>query len=114
MLFVFIDFNYVLIFGTHLPFSTIEYLNESDSFFNSIIYAIQSYSFFVLFLCPMVVLILLLFLNDKNGISKKTGLFPKLITLLSRLYFYFCFHLFCMPILQFQMMTREPIILVKR
>jgi len=82
MLFVFIDFNYVLIFGTHLPFSTIEYLNESSSFFNSMIYAIKSYSFWVLFFCPTVVLLFLLFLYDKNRISKNNKLLPKLITLL--------------------------------
>jgi len=81
MLFAFIDFNYVLVFGTHLPFSTIEYFNESGSFFNSLIYSIQSFSFWVLFLCPMFTLMFLLFFYGKNGKSNKTGLLQKLTTL---------------------------------
>ena len=81
MLFVFIDFNYVLIFGTHLPFSTLEYLNESESFFNSAIYAIKGYSFWVLFLFPAISLIFTLFLYDNIRFSISVGLFPRLTTL---------------------------------
>ena len=71
MVFIFTDYNYVLLFGTHLPFSTLEYLSESESFFNSASHAIQGYSFWVLFFCPMVTLISLLYIFGKDNKSIK-------------------------------------------
>ena len=48
-LFQFIDINYYFVFGTHLPFHTIEYFNQLDKFSSNILDIIGNYTF-ILFL----------------------------------------------------------------
>tara|TARA_B100000700_G_C15030768_1_gene850386 strand:- start:876 stop:2780 length:1905 start_codon:yes stop_codon:yes gene_type:complete len=80
MSFIFTDYNYVLLFGTHLPFSTLEYLKESESFFNSAIQAIKGYPFWILFVFPILSLIFLLYIFAKNKITKKMFFLQKIIS----------------------------------
>ena len=78
--FIFTDYNYVLIFGTHLPFSTIEYIKESESFFNSAIHEMKEYPFWILFFLPLVTLFILLYMFDNKILSMKDRFLQKTIT----------------------------------
>ena len=59
--FLFTDYNYVLLFGNHLPFSSYEYFYESSAFWSSAIHAVQSFEFLLLFFnsCLFVSVVLL-------------------------------------------------------
>ena len=82
LVFTFIDYNYVLLFGTHLPFSTHEYVNASEAFYSSAIHAIQNYSFLFLFIFPATVLIILFFFLENREFSFKQILFSRIFSLL--------------------------------
>ena len=58
--FLFTDYHYVLIFGTHLPFSTIEYLNDSGAFLSSAAHAVNDTTFWILLVFPSVMLVFML------------------------------------------------------
>ena len=80
--FLFTDYNYVLLFGNHLPFSSYEYVYESSAFWSSAIHAVQSFEFLLLFLFPVTLLGLLLrFYGGKKG-SLKSGFIRRVISLL--------------------------------
>lgn len=63
LLFIFIDFNYVQQFGTHLPFSTIEYLSEASAFSSTIHSAFTSRIFWIIIVIPF----LLFFITLRYG-----------------------------------------------
>ena len=54
LVFVFIDFNYVQQFGTHLPFSTIEYLSEASAFSSTIQSVLVSRHFWIITVIPFL------------------------------------------------------------
>lgn len=55
--FSFVDYQYVQQFGTHLPFSTLEYLKTVSQFQSSIWSTLGSVSFFLIFLLPSFLLL---------------------------------------------------------
>ena len=59
-LFLFLDYHYVLQFGTHLPFSTLEYLEQPGAFASSAGSVAKSATFWMLFLGPLFLLTVLL------------------------------------------------------
>ena len=69
--FLFTDYHYVLIFGTHLPFSTIEYLNDSGAFLSSAAHAVNDITFWILFVSPSVMLVFMLWRFGKKRNSWK-------------------------------------------
>jgi len=69
--FLFTDYHYVLIFGTHLPFSTIEYLNDSGAFLSSAAHAVNDITFWILFVFPSVMLVFMLWRFGKKRNSWK-------------------------------------------
>ena len=80
--FMFTDYNYVILFGTHLPFSSYEYINDSGAFWSSAINVVKSLEFFLLFLFPTVLLILLLRIFGKEKVSFRSGFIRRAISLL--------------------------------
>ena len=80
--FMFTDYNYVILFGTHLPFSSYEYINDSGAFWSSAINVVKSLEFFLLFLFPTVLLILLLRIFGKEKVSFRSGFIRRTISLL--------------------------------
>jgi len=60
LLFVFIDFNYVQQFGTHLPFSTLEYLQEASAFSSTIHSVLVSKHFWIIIIVPFLVYLTIL------------------------------------------------------
>ncbi len=80
--FMFTDYNYVILFGTHLPFSSYEYINDSGVFWPSAINVVKSLEFFLLFLFPTVLLILLLRIFGKEKVSFRSGFIRRTISLL--------------------------------
>ncbi len=83
--FMFTDYNYVILFGTHLPFSSYEYINDSGAFWSSAINVVKSLEFFLLFLFPTVLLILLLRIFGKEKVSFRSGFIRRTISLFSLL-----------------------------
>ena len=79
---LFIDYNYVLIFGNHLPFSSYEYVYESSSFWSSAIHVVQSFEFVLLFIFPAALLGLLLRFCGIEKVSWKSGFIRRAISLL--------------------------------
>ena len=57
LFFLFIDINYVQQFGTHLPFSTIEYLDELGSFGSTIATVLVSRNIWLVFIFPLLLFI---------------------------------------------------------
>jgi len=57
LFFVFTDYIYINQFGTHLPFSTIEYLGEVSSFTSTIGVSLMDKSFLLLFVVPLAIFI---------------------------------------------------------
>jgi arylsulfatase A-like enzyme len=80
--FLFTDYHYVLIFGTHLPFSTIEYLNDSGAFLSSAIHAVNDKTFWMLFVFPSVMLVFMLWRFGKKLNSWKEDFKCRALTLL--------------------------------
>jgi hypothetical protein len=80
--FLFIDYNYILLFGNHLPFSSYEYVYESSAFWSSAIHAVQSFEFLLLFLFPTTLLGLLLRFYGGSKVSFKSEFKRRLISLL--------------------------------
>ena len=80
--FLLIDYNYVLVFGNHLPFSSFEYVKVSGSFWSSAIHAVQSFEFLLLFLFPTTLLGLLLRFYGGNKVSFKSEFKRRVISLL--------------------------------
>ena len=60
LFFLFIDLNYVFQFGTHLPFSTIEYLSEVESFSSTIQAVFFSLNLWLIIVVPVVAYIFFL------------------------------------------------------
>ena len=60
LFFLFIDLNYVFQFGTHLPFSTIEYLNEMGNFSSTIQAVFFSVNLWLIIVFPIVAYIFFL------------------------------------------------------
>ena len=58
--FIFTDYHYVLVFGTHLPFSSIEYLYDFKALLSSATHAIFDKTFWILFVIPSVILVVIL------------------------------------------------------
>ena len=80
--FLFTDYHYVLIFGTHLPFSTIEYLNDSGAFLSSAAHAVNDITFWILFVFPSVMLVFMLWRFGKKRNSWKEDFKCRASTLL--------------------------------
>jgi len=59
-LFQFIDINYYFVFGTHLPFQTIEYFNQLDKFSSNILDIIGNYTFILFFVAPNIIFVSLM------------------------------------------------------
>lgn len=85
LVFVFIDFQYVQQFGTHLPISTIEYLEEAESFTSTITTVLKSKSlWFILILPVLFYLPILIFTgrDTKKRNGKVSRFFISLISLI--------------------------------
>ena len=80
--FLFTDYHYVLVFGTHLPFSSIEYLYDNRALWSSAAHAINDKSFWILFISPSVMLLVMLLLFEKKRICWKENFKCKVSTLL--------------------------------
>ena len=84
LLFITIDYQYVKQFGTHLPFSTLEYLEEASNFGATLIQFLVDPLLWILFFIPVTVhLMVQLILLKKRGPAKTTfkGFFLSLIIL---------------------------------
>ena len=70
--FLFLDYHYVLQFGTHLPFSTLEYLEQPGAFTASAGSVVKSATFWMLFLGPFCLLVVLLWREPCPQVSWTT------------------------------------------
>ena len=81
-IFVFTDLNYVAQFGTHLPFSTIEYLQSAGSFSSTILEVFLSQLFWLMVPLPLFVFFIgLRFIGNKKGKKTIKTFFITFITL---------------------------------
>ena len=55
-LLLFLDYNYYLQFGTHLPYKSIYYISNIENFQSSIISSFFSLNFVLIFLLPIIVI----------------------------------------------------------
>ena len=69
--FLFTDYHYVLVFGTHLPFFTIEYFYDTEALWSSAAHVIKDKTFWVLFILPSVILVVMLVRVEKKRICWK-------------------------------------------
>ena len=54
----FIDINYYFVFGTHIPFHTLEYLDQLENFTSNILDILGNYTFIVILITPNVLFFL--------------------------------------------------------
>ena len=80
--FHYLDYEYFLQFGTHLPYSTIEYLNEPQHFIASLKYSVSQPLFFLLLLFPIFLLVALFWSPDPPFSFKKNARFSLFILLI--------------------------------
>lgn len=80
--FQFTDYNYVLLFGTHLPFSSNEYLLSGGVFWSSAFHAVKSFTFWLLFILPSLLLGLLFWYPFNNIVSLKIELLRRIFSLI--------------------------------
>ena len=62
---IFVDYNYYLQFGSHLPYKSINYLDKLENFSSSIKSAILSSSFILIFIVPLLTFFFLIKTIDK-------------------------------------------------
>ena len=81
--FSFIDYQYLLQFGSHLPFYTIEYLQAPQHFSSTIIAALHHQSFLLIVLFPITGFVFVAFHFQKDANSWKKKLFIRIVSLIT-------------------------------
>ena len=84
-IFSFIDYQYLLQFGSHLPFHTLEYLQAPQHFSSTIIAALDHPSFLLIVLFPISGFVFVAFHFQKNEQSWKQKLFIRTVSLVTLL-----------------------------
>ena len=64
----FIDINYYFVFGTHIPFHTLEYLDQLDNFTSNILDILGNYTFLVILIIPNVLFFLFTWVHLRKNL----------------------------------------------
>ncbi|MEK9763478.1 MAG: sulfatase-like hydrolase/transferase, partial [Deltaproteobacteria bacterium] len=81
--FSFIDYQYLLQFGSHLPFHTLEYLQAPQHFSSTVIAAILHPSFILIVLLPITGFVFIAFHFSKDAQSWKRKLLIRILSLIT-------------------------------
>ena len=81
--FSFIDYQYLLQFGSHLPFHTLEYLHAPQHFASTVVAALLHPSFILIVLFPVTGFVFTAFHFQSDAQSRKRKLLIRIISLIT-------------------------------